>query len=605
MSARLGLAKRVIGFISSAFALASLSACAGGQTRTDLFSTQWSDDQGRSVALLQIKLRGTHPPPGANVALGVAGHGNLIIAQPLGAGSRWTFGHPLDSRPFITGGVVIGSGGGELFALDATTGKKIWARATGGLPVYGAGDDGATTVVTLKRSGGVGSTLLAIARDGSIVRQVESDRVLGIPAAMGGYAFVPWDGQYVSVVDISNGDEPARILLREKTSHAWTVGGALYFGETGIFRFDDRIYQSSQNKASHLDLAARELPGSPDLMNPPEERQSPIASARDRVHLYARPGSPDAALRLDGDRFYATYFRFVMGLNGAGHLAWVHTHPANVIAGAAGAGSITLCDEQGKVTILGAGHGEILRQLDLGQPLQSCVVQVDDLGAPTAQGPSSSLSADLSAALRDNDAQLVSAQRLFLRELGTTSDESATKVLVDLASAPQTPPLLIADARAAVATRQNGAEYMRTALAKRYDFLKDVLRPPPVGPMAQALAGMKDASAAPLLAEHLFDPADSDDDVLQVAKALAVIGGPSQITPLKEFFSVYHASAENEAIEAAVVSVGASLLRFGGKDGRALVDKAIADPVTQPDIMTKLQSLEQAADATAKEGTAK
>jgi hypothetical protein len=212
---------------------------------------------------------------------------------------------------------------------------------------------------------------------------------------------------------------------------------------------------------------------------------------------------------------------------------------------------------------------------------------------------------DLSVALRDNDAQLVSAQRLFLRELATENEESATKVLVDLASAPQTPPVLLVDARAALATRQNGAEYMRAALAKRYDFLKDVLRAPPVGPIAQALASMKDASAAPLLADHLFDPADTDDDVMQTAKALAVLGGPPQLPTLKEFFSVYHASAENTEITSAVVSVGESLLRFGGKDGRALVDKAIADPNTVPEISAKLKGLEQAADANAQEAPTK
>lgn len=573
------------------------AACGGGQNRTDLFSPEWNNDNGAAITALQAKLRGTHPPPGANVVLGISGRSNLIIGQPLGNGARWTFAHPLDARPFITGNIVVGSGGGELFGLDATTGKRLWARATGGLPVNGAGDDGTTTVITLTRSGGSGSVLLAIARDGSVTRQVESDRSLGIPAAMGGYAFVPWDEQYVSVLDIANGDEPARILLREKTSHAWTVGGALYFGEVGIYRFDDKIGKASQNGASHLDIAARELPGSPDLMNEPSERQATTASARDRVHLYARPGSPDAPLALDGDRFYATYFRFVMGMNAAGKLQWVHTHPNSVIAGAAGAASLVVCDEQGKVTILGSNHGEVLKEMDLGQPLQSCVVQVDDLAAPPATKPAAGLTADLEVALRDNDAQLVTAQRLFLRELATASDESATKVLVDLASNPQTPPVLLADARAALATRQNGAEYMRQALAKHYNFLKDVLRAPPVGPMAQALASMKDASAAPLLVDHLFDPADTDDDVLQTARALAIIGGPAQLSSLKEFFMLYHASAANEAMVGAVVSVGDSILRFGGKDGRALVDRVIADPVTNPDVVTKLKGLEQTADA--------
>jgi hypothetical protein len=53
------------------------------------------------------------------------------------------------------------------------------------------------------------------------------------------------------------------------------------------------------------------------------------------------------------------------------------------------------------------------------------------------------------------------------------------------------------------------------------------------------------------------------------------------------------------------VSVGESLLRFGGKDGRALVDRAIADPNTVPEISAKLKGLEQAADANAQQAPTK
>src|ERR1019366_7194377 len=91
---------RTIRLVFSAISLAVISACAGA-THTDLFSTDWSDDQGRSILTVQSKLRGTHPPPGANIAIGVAGHGNLIIAQPLGEGARWTFAHTLDARPLV------------------------------------------------------------------------------------------------------------------------------------------------------------------------------------------------------------------------------------------------------------------------------------------------------------------------------------------------------------------------------------------------------------------------------------------------------------------------------------------------------------------------
>ena len=130
---------------------------------------------------------------------------------------------------------MIGSGAGELFALDATTGKQVWARSTGGLPVRGAGDDGNLTAVTLGNAESPGSVLLVIARDGSVKRQVETDKVLGVPAMLGGYVFVPWSNQYVSAFDSVSGEEVARITLREKVSRAWTQSAALYFGELGIF----------------------------------------------------------------------------------------------------------------------------------------------------------------------------------------------------------------------------------------------------------------------------------------------------------------------------------------------------------------------------------
>src|SRR5579872_5350559 len=110
---------------------------------------------------------------------------------------------------------------------------------------------------------------------------------------------------------------------------------------------------------------------------------------------------------------------------------------------------------------------------------------------------------------------------MLLKELAEMGDELATKALVDLASDPRTSPDLLVDARAALANRRNGATYMEAALARHYDYLKDVLRPPPVGPIAHALGAMNEKAAAPLLASHLFDPADTDDDVRETAAALA------------------------------------------------------------------------------------
>ena len=577
------------------------SACAGGQTRGNVFASDWSDDQGRSVDAVRQRLRGTHPVTGVDLAVGVGGNGDKLIGQPLG-GPRWTFQHALDARPQIAGALVLGTGGGELFALDGATGKKLWVRPTGALPILGAGDDGTITVVTLARSANAGSTLLAVARDGSVVRQIETDKALGAPAVIGGLAFVPWGNQYISVLDIANGDEPARILFREKVSRAWTQGGAMWFGEVGIFRWDDNIKGASHMTASHVAIPPRELPGTPVLMTPPEDRQKVDATARDRIRLFARASGPEGPLGLDSDRFFATYFRLVMGFEAAkGNLSWVHTHTNDVIGGAVAQGALVLCDDQGKLTVLDARTGGVTGVQEMGEPLKSCVVQADMFQPAHAPASVQSLGSQLAAALTSRDAELVTAQRLLLREMATLEDEIGTQVLVDLTSDPRTAPQIMTDARAALAGRRNGAKFMLAALERHYDFLHDVLRPPPVGPIAQALAVMKDKSGAAPLAKHLLDPSSTDDDVQQAAAALAILGEAPELAAMKQFFSLYRASAGTEQVEQAVVSIGQAILRLGGKDGRALVERASSDPATVDNVKTKLRGLLEA-DAAANKG---
>jgi outer membrane protein assembly factor BamB len=139
---------------------------------------------------------------------------------------------------------------------------------------------------------------------------------------------------------------------------------------------------------------------------------------------------------------------------------------------------------------------------------------------------------------------------------------------------------------------------MIAALERHYDFLKDVLSPPPVGPIAQALAAMNEKSAAPLLASHLLDPADTSDDVRQSALALVSLGGPAEVPILKQFFAMYRDVPDDEAeLSDAVASVGQALLKQGGTDGRATVDLALSHGFTNAATKAKLQAILEASSA--------
>ncbi len=231
-------------------------------------------------------------------------------------------------------------------------GRVIWKRPTGGIPLLGAGDDGTVTVVTFRRSGGTGTTLLAVAHDGQVVRQIETERTLGAPAVVGRMAFVPWAGQYVSVIDLGNGDETARVTLREQTSRAWIEGGSLWFGQVAFVRFDEHIRDASKGAASVATVTIPDVPGTPELMRPGNEPVSPIANARDKARIYARPEAKDAGASLTDGRVYATYFRLAMAFGEKAPVAWAHLYGADFVGGAAVPGGVVLCDEQGKVTAL-------------------------------------------------------------------------------------------------------------------------------------------------------------------------------------------------------------------------------------------------------------
>jgi hypothetical protein len=248
--------------------------------------------------------------------------------------------------------------------------------------------------------------------------------------------------------------------------------------------------------------------------------------------------------------------------------------------------------------VLGAKNGGVVSERDFGAPLASCVVQVDAFtptGVAHDPGP---LAAQLQRALENRELELATAQRLLLRELSTLPDEQATETLVEIASDPRTSPALLCDARAELAARRNGARFMIAALARHYDFLKDVLRPPPVGPIAQALAAMNESGAAGALAAHLVDPADTDDDVKQAALALVQLGTPAEVPTLKQFFAMYRDAPDDPPeLPDAVVSAGQALIKLGGADGRAVVDQALAHELTSSAAKAKLQAIVEASNA--------
>ena len=570
------------------------------------FSTNWQNDNGRSIANIEQRLRPLPLAANARVVVGVNDTG--LVAVSLDGKAHWAHAGKPSSLPVIAGNLVIVGEADRIVALDASTGRKVWSIGNRGLGLRGAGNDGTSTALVLADSRK--SLFLAVSSNGTALGSAQTETPLGVPAARGGVAFVPWSNQYVSALDMSSGDETGRLLAHEQVSRALNFGGHLYFGERGLVRLDEKIRFASTNQANHIGLPKLELPGHPGWLDSGFQNSTSDADARTKIRLYAAPAETlTGGVTLGAGTLAASYFRVLFGLDAkTGALTWVRSMPADIVGGAAAAAGFVVCDSAGKVWSLD-GAGSDAGSLDLGSKIRLCVT---DTGAePVAEaGAHGSLAAQIGQALDQLQPDMAEAERYLVSELGKQSEPQVTKILIDLSSSPRISPELREEARRLLALRTNGSEYMLEALERHYDFVSGVLLPPPVGPLADALAASGETRAAPLLAKHLNDPANSADDVAHAARALVKLATKDEYEDLRTFFALYRATADDDALVAAVVASAEALLRVGGEAGLSVIDRAAHDPLTQndvrralPDLLIKAQNLHTAPAAAPPLGT--
>ncbi len=565
------------------------------------FATTWQNDNGRSIATIEQRLHALPLIPNARVAVGVTDTG--LVGATLDGKSHWTHAGRSAVMPVIAGKLVIVAEGDQIVALDASTGEKVWSIGNRGLGLRGAGNDGTSTALVVADARK--SVFLAVSPAGAALGSAETDKPLGVPAARGGVAFVPWSNQYVSALDMASGDESGRLLTREQVTRALNFGGHLYFGERGLVRFDEKTRFASTNQANHVGLPKLDLPGKPGWIDSGLQNTTSDANARTKIRIYAAPAEASVGeLTLGAGTFAASYFHVLFGLDSkTGALAWVRSMPSDIVGGAAAASGFVVCDSAGKVWSLD-NAGDDSTSLDLGSKVQACVVDTGAEPVPAATGRGS-IATQITTALDDLEPDMAEAERYLVSELGKQSEPLVTKTLIDLSSSPRIPPELRTETRRLLALRKNGTDFMLAALERHYDFVSGVLLPPPVGPLADALAQSGETRAAPLLAKHLNDPANSAEDVAHAARALVKLATKAEYEDLRTFFALYRATADDEALVAAVVASAEALLRVGGEEGRGVIERAAQDPLTQsdirralPDVLGKAQNAQNAQNAT-------
>jgi hypothetical protein len=513
-------------------------------------------------------------------ALALGNDGARLVGAPLAAVLRWhDVGRDITAA-VLAPPIVIASEGKQLGARAAPTGGGFWSIPAPRGQLSSASDDGSATAVGLRLPARGESRVIVYDRKGVALLQITSQERLGTPALLAGRLYLPWAQDALSVIDVKARSELTRVRLPARADHALSSAAGELVLVGGLQYFPLR-----PGPITAVALPARPLPGTPVSALPYDVEPLLAPTSASGPRLIADPGR---VVQRRGHYLYV-HDRVSLGLNLDGaRLDWLHVAPQRVLGAAALASGFVLCDAAGTLFVLG-DDGSVLDRIQLSPgKLQSCALRPGVVRPPEAPPRSPGPLIDqLGAALRLTEPDLVELQRFLLNELAARPEPEATRLLLEIASAATTQLTLQSDAADLLALRRNGVEYMLKALGGDASGGPQ----PPVRALADALAGLNVREATPLLVEDLNDPTHSSETIAHVSKALEKLAGPEDYEPLRIFFMLHRATADDPHWVEACVAAARTLLRIGGESGKAVVQLAADDPLTVAAVRSELSSL--------------
>jgi outer membrane protein assembly factor BamB len=419
----------------AASAVLAAFGCGGGQTRGHPFDRAWSDESGSELASFVANWTMPKSPPSPVLAVGSVG-GVALVGAAYGS-TPWRLPFPVEGSPMLAGRVAVALGGGSLLAVDASSGAELWRLPALG-HLRGASDDGETTLVSIGSLSGRRSHVLAVARNGTVMRQILEEERIGPPVVLDDFAFLPVGGRAIVVFDLVSGSEAARVPARIPLSRAFLAGDELYFGDEDVVRFDGDVVGARRGGGTHVRLPERFFPRDPKWFRAQDGWN--LA----RAEFFAMPHRGV----LTGLAYHAG--PFLLGLDPlTGLTRWLYRHERPILAGRAAPGGFVVCDAGGDVLVLDQ-HGNEEKRWSLGSPVDRCDASLGSLLGPS-RALKKALSQSLAEVLREPSSAYLDVQLFFIDELARLGGDAVDEALAGLAAAtdPYDPPD-VARARAAL-----------------------------------------------------------------------------------------------------------------------------------------------------------
>lgn len=563
---------------SSAVLLVALALGSWGCAQSihyDTFGIAAPDNQPARIEAALARLAAAPPARDHAVAYGVGGDPSELFVMDLETGAElWRTAASPRSWPHIAGDVIVSHEGERIVARDVRTGATRFSFDDRGMWLVGAAGEGHLGAFTLSTTAGAGAhSELVIVRGTDIAHRMSATHAMGSPEVAGGMVLVPWGSQYLSFLDGVTTEEVARVRVRGSVlGHAFAKGGHVYVGQRDLFRLTPSIASGARAEAAHYAPPALNLPGRPGFMVDPYQAPPAPDSAVHRVRMAFRPSGTGEDVRLTDDNLYALFHRVVFALDAnTGAVRWAYESASDLSGAEPVPGGLLLADVSGGITTLDARDGSVRRQLEGTHAATLVRFHALQLDLTDTAPVTSHVAEQLAAIVNDGDTRMAPASVFALRALASLPGDSPTLSLLSICQNASGSRAVREEACDALSERTDGRDAILAALAQHGDFVSGTAVPP-VGPLAQAAAGMGATEAVPLLIAHLADPATPDDALQSVVQALGTLATPEVVQPLLAFVRLYHADGAGQ---------GMALALEAAMNITAELDPAAAQPVLE------------------------
>ena len=581
--------------------LVTFGATAGCHHATfGLTTSNDNDATALASALSRRQLSETPTPVGSThqprVYAAIGAPTRSIVAFELATGKpAWKVDADVQSRIAVGGDFVVELEGKELVARDQARGAVRWHLAGPGALVGAAADRDRAYAVWHS-----GTHFAITAYDGASGGKLwtaDADGALGAPAAQGGLVYVPFFAQWMSILDGRTGTPLARLRgIDEQISVLHATSDNLYYGsKQGVFRLAAR---SATGTRAGGEYAALKVPPQLDHTSYGVDAYDPVQlayTAADRARILLRAEASDAGpLKLKGDGYAISYFRYVFGFGAGGELRWAYSHPRVELVATEHTGYVIVgVAANGDVVALEPQTGAVRFRGSLGTGAEHVIGATFDADgwSPSSQSEPIETVAALVGITRDHDARFDRVKELAVQALAKLPGAEVTKELLGVLADVRAPQKLKDTVVDLLVARKDPSSLpvLTAQLGVHSDYLLRT-EPEALGPVAKAIGGLAGAPLEPrqvsealaALQSHLDAPGTATPDLVLVIAAMAAIGGGAERPALASHLLLYHADDDLGGDAGWDQAIVHALELHGGPGEHELLRYVASDPRTMP-----------------------